>query len=166
VSTPLRRITILNQGQATVFGALQQLSVQTLDLKPVKAADTEVAAGGAASAPALSGLLWRASMPPWRGLGSALVSNHETVSAAVGADDLVMQPVGESVFVSGSHSFWCMRNILGSAASRPMVVCAQVPLSWARSQCCQRSPQPAARCCSLAACASLSSLPNRSRVAA
>lgn len=111
----------MKQAQAIVFDAPQQLSVQTLDLKPFEAVDLEVEVSFSGISTGTERLLWDGTMPPFPGLGYPLVPGYETVGTVVRAGDSATVPVGASVFVPGSYSFQGVRNIFGGAGSRLIV---------------------------------------------
>jgi 3-hydroxyethyl bacteriochlorophyllide a dehydrogenase len=111
----------MSQGQAIVFDAPQQLSVQTLALKAFEAADIEVEVSFSGISTGTERLLWDGSMPPFPGLGYPLVPGYETVGTVVRAGDAATVPVGASVFVPGSYSFQGVQNIFGGAGSRLIV---------------------------------------------
>ena len=111
----------MSQGQAIVFDAPQQLSVQTLELKAFEAADIEVEVGFSGISTGTERLLWDGSMPPFPGLGYPLVPGYETVGTVVRAGALATVAVGASVFVPGSYSFAGVHNIFGGAGSRLIV---------------------------------------------
>jgi len=111
----------MSQGQAIVFDAPQQLSVQTLELKAFEAADIEVEVSFSGISTGTERLLWDGSMPPFPGLGYPLVPGYETVGTVVRAGEAATVPVGASVFVPGSYSFQGVRNIFGGAGSRLIV---------------------------------------------
>ena len=111
----------MTQAQAIVFDAPQQLSVQTLDLKPFEAADLEVEVSFSGISTGTERLLWDGTMPPFPGLGYPLVPGYETVGTVVRAGESATVAVGASVFVPGSYSFQGVRNIFGGAGSRLIV---------------------------------------------
>ena len=111
----------MTQAQAIVFDAPQQLSVQTLDLKPFEAADLEVEVSFSGISTGTERLLWDGTMPPFPGLGYPLVPGYETVGTVVRAGESATVAAGASVFVPGSYSFQGVRNIFGGAGSRLIV---------------------------------------------
>ena len=131
----------MTRAQAIVFEAPQQLSVQSLELKPFEANDLEVQVGFSGVSTGTERLLWDGTMPPFPGLGYPLVPGYETVgtvvrvaepTAASVADSPADSPpdsaagsapiaVGDQVFIPGSYSFQGVRNIFGGAGSRLVV---------------------------------------------
>ncbi len=111
----------MSRGQAIVFDAPQQLSVQTLGLKPFEAGDIEVEVSFSGISTGTERLLWDGTMPPFPGLGYPLVPGYETVGTVARAGESATVPVGASVFVPGSYSFLHVRNIFGGAGSRLIV---------------------------------------------
>ena len=123
----------MSQAQAIVFNAPGDLSVQTLDLKPVEPGDLVIDVTHSGISTGTERLLWDGTMPPFPGLGYPLVPGYETVgtvaqvapaagdSAAPGAVQL-----GDTVFVPGSYSFQGVRNIFGGAGSRLVVPATRV----------------------------------------
>lgn len=111
----------MSQAQAIVFDAPQQLSVQTLELKPFEAADLDVEVSFSGISTGTERLLWDGTMPAFPGLGYPLVPGYETVGTVVRAGESATVPVGASVFVPGSYSFQGVRNIFGGAGSRLIV---------------------------------------------
>jgi len=127
--------------QAIVFEAPQQLSVQTLELKPFEANDLEVEVGFSGISTGTERLLWDGTMPPFPGLGYPLVPGYETVGTVVRVTgpsiglvaDSAAAPgsapgagsapiaIGDQVFIPGSYSFQGVRNIFGGAGSRLIV---------------------------------------------
>jgi 3-hydroxyethyl bacteriochlorophyllide a dehydrogenase len=119
----------MTHAQAIVFESPQQLSLQTLELKPFEANDLEVEVGFSGISTGTERLLWDGTMPPFPGLGYPLVPGYETVGtvvrvagptvpSAAGSAPIV---VGDQVFIPGSYSFQGVRNIFGGAGSRLIV---------------------------------------------
>lgn len=111
----------MTRAQAIVFDAPQQLSVQTLDLKPFEDTDLEVGVSFSGISTGTERLLWDGTMPPFPGLGYPLVPGYETVGTVVRAGESAPVPVGASVFIPGSYSFQGVRHIFGGAGSRLIV---------------------------------------------
>jgi 3-hydroxyethyl bacteriochlorophyllide a dehydrogenase len=127
----------MTHAQAIVFEAPQQLSVQTLELKPFDATDLEVEVGFSGISTGTERLLWDGTMPAFPGLGYPLVPGYETVgtvvriadsssgvvadSAGTPAAGSAPIAVGDQVFIPGSYSFQGVRNIFGGAGSRLVV---------------------------------------------
>jgi bacteriochlorophyllide a dehydrogenase len=108
----------MNHAQAIVFDAPQQLSVQTLPLKPFEAGDVDIEVSHSGISTGTERLLWDGTMPPFPGLGYPLVPGYETVGTVVRAAEGVALAVGSTVFVPGSYSFVGVRNIFGGAGAR------------------------------------------------
>ena len=119
----------MTHAQAIVFESPQQLSVQTLELKPFEANDLEVEVGFSGISTGTERLLWDGTMPPFPGLGYPLVPGYETVGTVVRVTAPMVAStggsasiaVGEQVFIPGSYSFQGVRNIFGGAGSRLIV---------------------------------------------
>jgi 3-hydroxyethyl bacteriochlorophyllide a dehydrogenase len=117
----------MTQAQAIVFEAPQQLSVRSLELKPLEAQDLEIEVDFSGISTGTERLLWDGTMPPFPGLGYPLVPGYETVGRVVaqgaGADAEPARSVGlgDTVFIPGSYSFQGVRNIFGGAGSRLIV---------------------------------------------
>jgi 3-hydroxyethyl bacteriochlorophyllide a dehydrogenase len=111
----------MTKANAIVFDAPQQLSVQTLDLKPFEATDIEVEVSFSGISTGTERLLWDGTMPPFPGLAYPLVPGYETVGTVVKVGDSDSVKVGDQVFIPGSYSFQGVRNIFGGAGSRLIV---------------------------------------------
>jgi len=119
----------MTHAHAIVFESPQQLSVQTLELKPFEANDLEVEVGFSGISTGTERLLWDGTMPPFPGLGYPLVPGYETVGTVVRVTAPMVAStggsasiaVGEQVFIPGSYSFQGVRNIFGGAGSRLIV---------------------------------------------
>ena len=111
----------MTKANAIVFDAPQQLSVQTLDLKPFEANDIEVEVSFSGISTGTERLLWDGTMPPFPGLAYPLVPGYETVGTVVKMCDSDSVKVGDQVFIPGSYSFQGVRNIFGGAGSRLIV---------------------------------------------
>jgi 3-hydroxyethyl bacteriochlorophyllide a dehydrogenase len=111
----------MTQAQAIVFDAPQQLSLRTLELKPVEPGDVEVEVAFSGISTGTERLLWDGSMPPFPGLGYPLVPGYETVGTVRRAEAGAPVREGDWVFVPGSYSFAGVRNIFGGAGSRLVV---------------------------------------------
>jgi 3-hydroxyethyl bacteriochlorophyllide a dehydrogenase len=111
----------MTKANAIVFDAPQQLSVQTLDLKPFEANDIEVEVSFSGISTGTERLLWDGTMPPFPGLAYPLVPGYETVGTVVKMGDSDSVKVGDQVFIPGSYSFQGVRNIFGGAGSRLIV---------------------------------------------
>jgi len=107
---------------AIVFNAPGSLSVQSLELRPMGAADVEVQVTHTGISTGTERLLWDGSMPPFPGLAYPLVPGYETVGTVVTAGpEATAVAVGDSVFVPGSYSFLGVQNIFGGAGSTLIV---------------------------------------------
>ena len=111
----------MTKASAIVFDAPQQLSVQTLDLKPFEATDIEVEVSFSGISTGTERLLWDGTMPPFPGLAYPLVPGYETVGTVVRVGDSDSVKLGDQVFIPGSYSFQGVRNIFGGAGSRLIV---------------------------------------------
>jgi len=111
----------MTRASAIVFDAPQQLSVQTLDLKPFEASDIEVEVSFSGISTGTERLLWDGTMPPFPGLAYPLVPGYETVGTVVRVGDSDSVTLGDQVFIPGSYSFQGVRNIFGGAGSRLIV---------------------------------------------
>jgi 3-hydroxyethyl bacteriochlorophyllide a dehydrogenase len=111
----------MTKANAIVFDAPQQLSVQTLDLKPFEATDIEVEVSFSGISTGTERLLWDGTMPPFPGLAYPLVPGYETVGTVVKVGDSDSVKVGDQVFIPGSYSFQGVRNLFGGAGSRLIV---------------------------------------------
>jgi 3-hydroxyethyl bacteriochlorophyllide a dehydrogenase len=119
----------MTHAQAIVFESPQQLSVQTLELKPFEANDLEVEVGFSGISTGTERLLWDGTMPPFPGFGYPLVPGYETVGTVVRVAEPTAASVagsapiavGDQVFIPGSYSFQGVRNIFGGAGSRLIV---------------------------------------------
>jgi bacteriochlorophyllide a dehydrogenase len=111
----------MKKANAIVFDAPQQLSVQTLDLKPFEATDIEVEVSFSGISTGTERLLWDGTMPAFPGLGYPLVPGYETLGTVVKVGDADSVKVGDQVFIPGSYSFQGVRNIFGGAGSRLIV---------------------------------------------
>jgi 3-hydroxyethyl bacteriochlorophyllide a dehydrogenase len=119
----------MTHAQAIVFESPQQLSLQTLELKPFEANDLEVEVGFSGISTGTERLLWDGTMPPFPGFGYPLVPGYETVGTVVRVAEPTAASVagsapiavGDQVFIPGSYSFQGVRNIFGGAGSRLIV---------------------------------------------
>jgi bacteriochlorophyllide a dehydrogenase len=111
----------MSHAQAIVFDAPQNLSLQTLALKPFEAGDVEVEVSFSGISTGTERLLWDGTMPPFPGLGYPLVPGYETVGTVVRAGEAADMALGSTVFVPGSYSFQGVRNLFGGAGSRLVV---------------------------------------------
>jgi 3-hydroxyethyl bacteriochlorophyllide a dehydrogenase len=111
----------MTKANAIVFDAPQQLSVQTLELKPFEATDVEVDVSFSGISTGTERLLWDGTMPPFPGLAYPLVPGYETVGTVVKVGDSDSVKVGDQVFIPGSYSFQGVRNLFGGAGSRLIV---------------------------------------------
>lgn len=111
----------MKKANGIVFDAPQQLSVQTLDLKPFEATDIEVEVSFSGISTGTERLLWDGTMPAFPGLGYPLVPGYETVGTVVKVGDSDSVKLGDQVFIPGSYSFQGVRNIFGGAGSRLIV---------------------------------------------
>ncbi len=120
----------MQHAQAIVFDAPQQLSVQTLELKPFEAGDLEIEVSHSGISTGTERLLWDGEMPAFPGLGYPLVPGYETVGTVVRAGEeaalAASVAIGSTVFVPGSYSFQGVRNIFGGAGSRLRVAHTRV----------------------------------------
>ncbi len=108
----------MRHAQAIVFEAPRQLSVRTLELKPLEPGDVEIEVRFSGISTGTERLLWDGTMPAFPGMGYPLVPGYETVGRIVRADDSPELKPGDHVFVPGSYSFQGVRNLFGGAGSR------------------------------------------------
>lgn len=106
---------------AVVFDAPQRLSVKTLDLSPMGAADCVVEIAWSGISTGTERLLWTGRMPAFPGLGYPLVPGYESVGTVKAAgSDSGRQP-GELVFVPGARCYGEVRGLFGGAAARVVI---------------------------------------------
>jgi 3-hydroxyethyl bacteriochlorophyllide a dehydrogenase len=106
---------------AIVFQSPCNLSVRSLDLRPLADGDVEVEVSYSGISTGTERLLWDGSMPPFPGMGYPLVPGYETVGRVVRTQGDCGLAVGDPVFVPGSYSFEGVHNLFGGAGSRLVV---------------------------------------------
>jgi bacteriochlorophyllide a dehydrogenase len=109
------------QAQAIVFQSPCQLSVRSLELRPMVDGDVEVEVEHSGISTGTERLLWDGSMPPFPGMGYPLVPGYETVGRVVRTMGACQLALGDRVFVPGSYSFEGVHNLFGGAGSRLVV---------------------------------------------
>ena len=114
------------QAQAIVFQSPCQLSVRSLDLRPMVEGDIEVDVEYSGISTGTERLLWDGSMPPFPGMGYPLVPGYETVGRVVRTLGDCQLAIGDRVFVPGSYSFEGVHNLFGGAGSRLVVPASRV----------------------------------------
>lgn len=116
------------KASAIVFKSPRQLSVQSLDLRPLGPGQIEVEVDFSGISTGTERLLWDGSMPAFPGMGYPLVPGYETTGFVVGLHPEGNEglSLGDRVFVPGSYSFEGVHNLFGGAGSRLIAASARV----------------------------------------
>lgn len=102
--------------RAVVVEAPGQVSLRTLAVSALDAADVVVAVDFSGISMGTEKLLYNGTMPTFPGLGYPLVPGYEAVGRIVDAGPDARARIGESVFVPGSSKFIGARGLFGGSA--------------------------------------------------
>ncbi len=117
---------------AVILEAPERLSLRTLALTQMAAADICVEIDWSGISTGTEKLLWTGRMPSFPGMGYPLVPGYESVGRIVDAGPEARARIGEWVFVPGANCYRDARGLFGGAARRVVLAGARaVPIDAA-----------------------------------
>ena len=117
---------------AVILESPERLSMRSLALNPVGAADVVVQVDWSGISSGTEKLLWTGRMPPFPGLGYPLVPGYESVGRIIDAGSDARARIGEWVFVPGATCYRDARGLFGGTARTVVIPSARaVPIDAA-----------------------------------
>jgi 3-hydroxyethyl bacteriochlorophyllide a dehydrogenase len=110
---------------AVILEGPERLSLRSLGLQPMQAADVTVEIAWSGISSGTEKLLFTGRMPDFPGMGYPLVPGYESVGRVVDAGPQARERIGEWVFVPGANCFTDARGLFGGTASHVIVPSAR-----------------------------------------
>lgn len=115
---------------AVILEAPERLSLRTLALNPMTAADVRVEIDWSGISSGTEKLLWTGRMPSFPGMGYPLVPGYESVGRVVDAGADAQTRIGEWVYVPGANCYEGARGLFGGSARQVILPASRaIPIS-------------------------------------